>query len=185
MNNKTITWVVLAVAVIGGAWYLSSGSNGGVGAPPVATTTAPTSTSTSKATAPAKSGTVKKTVTAPAKIAGVSTLSYLFGLKQSLVCTVKTSGSLSHSGTMYIADAKMRANFTTSSMIDDGESLYVWMNGASKGLQLSAASSASGSAATFNGGFDPSTDITFSCGAWAKDASVFVPPSSVSFSNTL
>ena len=87
----------------------------------------------------------------------------------------------------------MRGNFTSTingiltntSMIHDGEYLYAWTSGASKGLKLPAASSVSGSAIASNGGFDLSTDLSFACNPWTENTSVFTPPASISFSNTL
>ncbi|MHB8660709.1 MAG: hypothetical protein ACYC75_02085 [Minisyncoccota bacterium] len=193
-NIKTIaSWAVVIIIVVGSAWYVFSGSpkgNGGVS--PVATTTASTQqgTNTPSHSYTVKSGSTTQRIVAPvsasAKIIGVTTLSYLFGLKQPLVCSVRTTGtSVQRSGTMYIADGEMRANFTSSSMIDDGTYLYAWQSDASKGLKLLAASSVSGSAIASNGGFDLSTILSFACNPWAKNPSVFVPPTSVSFSNSL
>ncbi len=187
----------MAVIVAASAWYVfSRNPNGSGGNPPVATTT-PTSLpalqgKSMPAPVPATksgSGTAQRTTVpapAPAKASGVTPLSYIFSLKQSLVCSIRTTGtSIQRSGTMYIADGEMRANFTSSSMIDDGTYLYVWQGGASKGLKLLAASSASGSAIASNGGFDPSTPLSFACNSWTKNASLFTPPASVSFSNSL
>lgn len=199
MDNKIIVWVIATAVVLGGAWYFFSNSPGGSGGwLSAATTTLPISTSTqqtaakkSSSSSTAGSGAAKKSVTS-AKVAGVGPLSYLFNLKQSLVCTVKTAAYVKRSGTMYVADEKMSGNFTgyvngvltNTSMIDDGAYLYVWKNGASTGLKLPAVLSASGSVIASNGGFDPATDLSFACNTWTKNENVFVPPTSVSFSNT-
>ncbi len=84
---------------------------------------------------------------------------------------------------MYVADGEMRVNFAHTSMIDDGAYFYAWTDGASQGLKLLAASSASGSAIAANGGFDPASNISFACNPWTANMSVFVPPASISFSN--
>ena len=199
MNNKIIVGIIAVAVVLGGVWYSFSNSTGGNGGwVSTATTTLPVSTSTQQTTTKksstsntAGSGAVKKSVT-PVKIAGVGPLSYLFDLKQPLVCSVKTTIYVKRSGTMYVADRKMRGNFTSyingmltnTSMIDDGAYLYVWKNGASTGLKLLATISVSGSVIASNGGFDPSTDLSFACNTWTKNENVFVPPTSVSFSNT-
>jgi hypothetical protein len=112
-------------------------------------------------------------------------MGYLVSLKQPLVCTVKSTAGYARSGTMYVADGKIRANFTGSSMINDGTHLFAWMTGAIKGIELLTSSSASGSAIATNGGIDPATDISFACNPWTVDASVFSPPSSVSFFSSL
>ncbi len=181
--NKTTAWAVVAVVVFAGAWYLSSG-NAGMHeiVSPVATTTSAISSSTSpavKKSAP-KNIAPKPTATT-AKLVGVGSTSYLMGLKQALVCTVKTVSGYARSGTMYIADGKARANFTTTSMIDDGEYLYAWTNGAAQGTKLLAALSVSGSVISSNGGVDLVANLSFACNPWVIDASFFVPPASVSF----
>lgn len=193
-TNQTIVWAVVAIVALGSLWYVFSSNLSGSGTgSPVATTTVSTSTQTQQGAnnpPPARTGqgsTPSKPPTpTSAKIVGTTPISYLFDLRQPLVCSVKTTGtSVSRSGTMYVADGEMRADFTNTSMIDDGTYLYVWAKGATKGLKLLAASGASGSAIASNGGFDLITPLSFACNPWTKDASVFVPPSSVSFSNTL
>ena len=185
MNNKTLVWLLVAVIVLAGAWYYFSNSSGGtVTETPVATTT-PTTATTAKPAAPKVTApAVKKPTVTTAKIVGVGTIPYLIGLKQSLLCSVKTTSGSSRSGTMYVAGGKVRGNFLTSSMIDDGTYLYAWFIGATKGLQLLAASSVSGSAIATNGGVDLATDLSFACNPWTEDASVFTPPSSVAFSSS-
>ena len=189
MNNK-ILWAVFAIVVLGGVWYLSSRPQGWSDvAVPVASTTAPVSTSTVQTPTAAKPApvrtTTKPTPPVPAKVTGVGPLSYLFGLKQSLVCSISTRTGTKRSGTMYVAGGQMRVNFSNSSMIGDGTYLYVWTTGATKGLKLLAASSAAGSAIAMNGGFDPAYDISYGCNPWSVNASVFALPAQVSFSNSL
>ncbi len=178
MNNKTITWAAVVVVVLGGAWYLLSGPQNEtlVTAPTADTSTQPAAKPVAtQASAPAPSK-------APAKIAGVGSLVTLMGMKESLVCSVQTASGLTRSGTLYVAGGKARANFTTgSSMIDDGAYLYAWVNGATTGVKLSAALTASGSAITSNGGVDPATALSYSCNLWTAEMGVFTPPSTVSF----
>jgi hypothetical protein len=184
MKTQTAVWIVIAVAVVGFAWYYVAQtviSGTGTESPAAATTTAPTTTTTAAAAKPA----AKKPVSVPAKVAGVSTMSYLISLKEPLLCSVKTTTGYARSGTLYVADGKIRANFANSSMIDDGTHIFVWMTGAIKGLELLASLSASGSAIATNGGIDPANDISFSCNPWTVDASVFTPPASVSFFSSL
>jgi hypothetical protein len=192
-TNQIVVWAVIATIVVGSLWYVfSSGSTGSGTGSLVATTTVATSTATQKKdtgsspTSSVKSSSTVKPTTTSAKIVGTTPISYLFDLRQPLICSVKTTGtSVQRSGTMYVADGQMRADFINTSMIDDGTYLYVWANGATKGLKLLAASGASGSAIASNGGFDLVTPLSFACNPWTKDASVFVPPAPVSFSNSL
>lgn len=180
--------------IIGGIWYIATDVPERSIEETAATTTpaaalkipsAPTPT-------PVKSSTPVKPATtqpSPVKVSGYNSISSLLTQKEPLVCTIKAP-SLNRSGTVYVAGGKMRINLKSLlngvtvnvSMINDGSSLYVWKNGASTGLKLSAVLSVSGSAAASHGGIDPATEVSFSCNAWGVDASVFTPPSAVTFS---
>ena len=189
MDKQKIIWIAAAIVVLGGAWYFFSSPSENQEGVSVATTTqsdtTPTQSTTPKPTTtrPTGSGTTTQKPAAPTKVAGVNTLSYLYSFKQPLVCSVTVGTTVKRAGTMYVADAKMRVNFSTTSMIDDGSFLYVWTKGATKGLKLSAVSSVSGSAIAANGGFDPANPFSFSCSGWTKDVSILTPPGSVTFSN--
>ncbi len=203
ISNEAIVWVVVAVGIGVGIWLLlvspSAEWGGSVpvasSTPQMGTTSAPVAAAPD-ALAPVRSAPVKKpsapSVTLPAKVVGNNSIPYLLGLKEPFICTIETTNlSVRRSGTMYVADGKMRVDFsgyanglfTKTSMIDDGKYLYVWADGASTGLKLLAASSASGSAIASHGGIDLATPFTFACASWATDARVFAPPTSVSFSN--
>lgn len=188
-DNKTVTWVVATAVVFSSAWYLSTNPSTETGQESPYATTTPTLPKDTTTKSPTTSGTIK-TGTAPkptstsAKIVGVGTLSYLFSFRQPLICTIKPSATVKRSGTMYISEGKMRANFVGTSMLHDGTYLYVWTQGASTGLKLPAASSVSGSLIATKGGFDLANDLSFACNPWTTDATVFVPPSSIAFSET-
>ena len=190
-DNKTIVWVVGAVVILGSAWCLSANYSGESdrGASYATTTpTLPKGTTTKPPTTTSgtvKTGATPKPTPTSAKIVGVGTLSYLFSFREPLICAIKSSTYVKRSGTMYIAEGKMRANFVGTSMLHDGMYLYAWATGASTGLKLPAASSVSGSLIATKGGFDLANDISFACNPWKTDASVFVPPSSIVFSETL
>jgi hypothetical protein len=207
MDTKIIAGLVGVMVVLGGVWYFFTHQSQStvVITPPVATTTEAVATSTApvpqpvaithktnvttKAPAPKPVGLAPEAV--PPTVAGVNTVSYLFGLKQSLFCNIKTSNSNKLSGTLYVANDEMRGDFTSiingistnTSMIDDGNYLYVWKSGTPTGLKLLSASSVSGSAIANNGGIDLATNITFACNPWIENATFFAPPSSVTFSN--
>ena len=190
IDIKIVAGAIGAAIILGGAWIFFGSLSGGNGSgSSTATTTMQASTSPQQAAqttrAPAKSPAwhpVQKPPVA-AKISGITPLAYLFSLKQSLLCAIQTTDSYRRSGTMYVADGEMRVNFAHTSMIDDGTYFYAWTDGASQGLKLLAASSASGSAIAGNGGFDPTSNISFACNPWTANMNVFVPPASVSFSN--
>ena len=186
MPNKTLLWVLALVIVFAGGWYYFMIAPAAVTQSPNATSTPTAATSVSNTTT--KTGaatTTKKPTKTTSKIVGIGTIPYLISLKQPLICSIKTTTGYSRSGTLYVANGKVRGNFVSSSMIDDGTHLYAWMTGAIKGLVLLAASSASGSAIASNGGIDLATDISFACNPWTVTASVFVPPASISFFNSL
>lgn len=187
--KEKIIWIAAAVVVLGGIWYFFPSSPNSGGEATVATSTKPSGTTSTQQTTkpsiprPATGGSV--TTQKPAssvKVAGVNTLAYLYSLKEPLVCSVSmTAAGVKRSGTMYVADAHMRVDFASTSMIDDGSYLYVWVHGAAKGTKLSSTLSVSGSVIASNGGFDTANPFSFTCNAWTKDASVFAPPASVSF----
>ncbi len=195
MNNKLIAWGVIAVLVLGGVWYYTlSSMGGGASSSPTATSTVSVATTTETAApAPIVKKKAPAPVTVPAKVSGYNSISYLISLKEPLVCTVKATSPVSREGTLYVAAGMLRGNFSyysngmlvKSSMIDDGTYLYSWKNGATNGLMLLASLSASGSATAMNGGIDPATSFSYLCAPWTADVSVFTPPASVSFSNTL
>jgi len=214
-QSKIFVTLVVAVVLVGGLvsvfWSLLGGSSPLAQAPAASSTPEttptpePTPTPTPSPTpeptpsttppvvapnpAPVKTPTpvVKKPVVPKVKIivGGVGRLSYLVGLKQSLTCSIKTTVGTKRSGTLYVAEGKVRINFTSSSMIADGTYLYAWLASATKGVQLPAAQSASGSVIAANGGIDPGNDISYSCSAWVENSSVFTPPSTVTFSTSL
>ena len=203
MQKDNLTWIFVAVLVVGVAALLiiSRFGNGQPSPASTATTTAATTTeaaATSSAAVPARG--TSRTTTRPAatvmapKVAGVGPLSYLFTFKEPLVCSAKTTSPYAkRSGMVYVSGGELRGNFsgyvngvlTDTSMIDDGTYLYAWKSGALKGLQLPAASSAAGSAIATAGGIDPAAQVSYACNPWAENSSVFVPPASVSFSNSL
>ncbi len=183
--NKALIWAVLAIVVLAGVWYYVLTQPQGGAPSPTATTTVATTSAPAAQTpvSPKKTSTAPK-VTAP-KVSGYNSISYLLTQKEPLVCTMRVTSPVSRSGTIYVAGGKMRGNFGTAAMIDDGTYLYAWKSGATKGLQLLAAQSASGSAVMSLGALDLETPFSFACNAWSTDQSLFIPPASISFSNTL
>lgn len=185
MTNKNIVWAIVAVVVLLGIWYVYSMSSGGSAWSPVATTTEQTAGQNT-------GGTTSESV--PAKTVGNGSITQLFGLKEPLVCSITTkTANLNRSGTVYVAGGEMRGDFTSvingvsieTSMIDDGAALYVWKNGATKGLKLPASVGASGGAIQNYGGLDLATAFSYSCSVWTGNfAGTFTPPTSVVFSST-
>ncbi len=204
MKNDKIIWLFIAILIAAVAVLIIVSRSGNSSAPsaPAATTTAATTTSAAgvpstkpvRTTSGAKKTATKPAPTIAAKVSGIGPLSYLISLKEPLVCSVKTTTlSMKRSGTVYVAGGKLRGDFLSSvngvlvnaSMIDDGTHLYAWASGATKGLELLAASSASGNAIANAGGIDLAAQVSYACNAWAEDSNVFIPPTSVTFSNSL
>lgn len=136
---------------------------------------------------------VEEVVSAPVEVTGIGSLNYLMGLGSNLTCSVSTIGpTLRRSGTAYLSGSLARVSLNTavgnstfsSAMIDAGGYLYVWAQGGTHGIKLLAASGASGSAAVSYGGVDPSQTLSYSCNLWKTDASLFVPPQSIAFTDT-
>lgn len=166
MNTQTIIALVIAVVVVvGGVWYFSS--RGPAGAP---------------------------TGEVGASNNGSGTLQSLMGLAGSMKCEVATAaGPSQSSGTVYIANGKMRGDFNSTSaatgervieshMIRAGGFMYTWSSAAPQGVKFSEEAIASvNTQSNGKGGVDPNAQVTYSCSVWAADEALFAPPSTVSF----
>lgn len=205
MSQKAIGWVIVAaIALFVVAWYVAKipPTTSGTTATSTPTTTqqaqtpAPTTTKTPTATR-SSSPTTKSTATTPApttqsaRVVGVSSLSYLIGLKQDLVCSISTTSTVPRrTGTVYVSGGQMRANLSStvsgqtfkSHMINDGKYLYVWMDSGTNGTKLLSSSSVAGSVVASRGGIDPTANVNFACNPWTVDSSVFTPPTDITFS---
>lgn len=191
MDTQKSVWILAAIVVLGGIWYFFSDSAANTREVATVATSTQTTTVPVQKTVP-KPEVAKPTVPSVApktvstvRVAGVNTLSYLYEMKQPLVCTVTVGTVVKRTGTMYVADRQMRADFTASSMIDTGSYLYVWAHGAAKGLTFPTTSSVGGSVIATNGGFDPGNAFSFACNVWTKDPNVFTPPTGVTFGTSL
>lgn len=112
------------------------------------------------------------------------------GLAQS--CTFSSGGS---SGTVYVSGGKVRTDYdttvdgkvTTSHMIVDGNTSYIWTEGQATGFKMTFEASGTPSAETTNapaaGGFDSSANMNYKCKTWAVDASQFALPAGVQFTS--
>ena len=200
-QNQIAALAIIIVVIGGGAWYFSTAHRAPQAAtplatpsPPAAATTSPTPATKSAAPArPTRPRTPQPARTEPVVISGYSSISYLLSLKQSLSCTVDAvAAGARRTGTIYVAGGKMRGDFSglvngvaaKTSMIDNGTRVYVWTDGATTGLELLAASSVNGSVIASHGGIALSSDFSFACSRWTEDQNLFVPPPSVTFSNT-
>jgi hypothetical protein len=125
------------------------------------------------------------------------TLNSLLSAGKSQKCTYSNEiDSASMNGVVYVSNGKVRGDYVSASeemmisghMIYDGKYSYVWTDGSKSGIKMaidqeqqkqqeqSADNSVNNQAADMNKTF------TYNCQGWARDESVFVPPSDVSFS---
>lgn len=191
MKNETIAWIVVAVVVVGTSIWLIVG--GLSSTPGSVSTTTPSGTSTGSQTTSNTPGTGTTNPggkEANPQTSGVGSLTFLLSQKANWKCSVTTRGTgVKRSGTLYVANTRARGNFTgvvggqttMTSMIDNGLNLYLWTNGNTKGLKLSATLSASGSAAATNGGVDPAAQLDYDCYPWTADMAQFTLPAGVTF----
>jgi hypothetical protein len=191
MSYRNLVLILLVIVIIGGIWYVFSGyrNNG------ISIQNAPTglTATTSDTTGTGTTGTgTAQTVPVPETV-GIGSLQNLMAMNSNLTCSVNLpTASAGRSGTVYVSSSLLRADFFSTtgsqtevaSMIDNGTSLYLWMNGSAQGIKLSAPVSASDLNISQNGGINPSTNLNYVCHPWAVNAAFFVPPSTVTFSAT-
>ncbi len=111
-------------------------------------------------------------------------------------CTVDTTsqtggGQAVSSGIVYVSDNKVRADFDVSVagrgamkayMIADGEYVYSWSSMVPQGVKVAQAQAESSQGAATSGqGMDANTSYSYDCQPSSADASLFVPPSNVTF----
>jgi len=169
MQIKTLIGVVVAIVVVGGGiWYVS----------------------TNKAEAPVDGMPAASEDTAE----GSGTLAELMKRAGSYKCTVEmkpteANENTASSGTVYVADGKMRGDFTTvvaalggkiveSYMISTDGYVYTWSNLLPQGMKMQI--STSGDTAT-QGGMDASAAVDYHCAPWNVEASRFTVPTNVKF----
>ena len=109
---------------------------------------------------------------------------------QSVACNFqKQDASGSQSGTVYVAQNKMRGEFNVSDpssgnflmhMINDGEYSYSWGGpfGENQGMKMKASA---GQGASRRQGPDLQEEMEFDCQPWTADAVQFTIPSNVQF----
>ncbi len=111
-------------------------------------------------------------------------------------CTVDTTsqtggGQAVASGVVYVSGNKVRADFDVNVagigameayMIADGAYVYSWSSMVPQGVKVAQAQAESSqSTATSGQGMDANTSYSYDCEPASADASLFVPPSNVTF----
>ncbi|OGM27720.1 hypothetical protein A2962_02580 [Candidatus Woesebacteria bacterium RIFCSPLOWO2_01_FULL_39_61] len=175
MNKKVlITIIIIALLLIGGGVYVMSTSNN--------SKTVPVTTT----------GTDINNIQEPSQVSQRS-LKDLLAAGISQKCTFKdVSNDVEIEGTSYIANGKVRGDFSTTAegktsvghSIFDGKASYVWMDGSSTGLKMEIDTSATSTTeASTQQGLDLNKTIDYNCDAWLQEESVFNPPSDVTFTS--
>lgn len=108
-------------------------------------------------------------------------------------CTFGSEGTgFSSSGTSYVSQGKMRADFTSkieqlkqtvdSHMIQDGGFVYVWTSLAPQGFKAKTTLGTKDSATQFNAqGVNIDQKYAYNCTPWTVDGSLFDLPTGVTF----
>lgn len=116
--------------------------------------------------------------TQTAKVESPKSLKELLGVGLTQKCTFET-------GTVYLANGKMRGDFQENShMIVDGTTSYTWTDGQNSGFKMTfdPASVESDNTSTTNpAGMDYSKAYNYDCNNWSLDATVFELPKDVKF----
>lgn len=113
----------------------------------------------------------------------------LLGLNSAQKCTF--TGPDGSSGTVYLANGKMRGDFTSvtdsetinSHMIVDGQTSYVWMDGQNMGFQMDIDPNDSSTDIRAQGQVDINAEVEYDCTDWMANASSFSLPADVKFSD--
>jgi len=167
MNKKLIVTIVVLLLLGVGGFAAAKNFKG----------SSSTSTSTESSTQPTSANSLKA----------------LLALGSAQTCTFDNAGS---TGTMYISGGKVRGDFDSTTngktlkthMLVDGTTSYIWMDGEKTGYKMSFDASAGAgtpgtTTAQTSGAFDANADMNYKCGPWVADASVFVLPTTVTFTS--
>ena len=169
--NKKLLIALLAVLVLGGGGYYfySKNKTGGAG-------------------------------TGKEVSSGVTSLKELIAANVPQKCTFSTTDEESGKteGTTYVAGGKVRGDFTntisgkttTSHMISDSKTSYIWEEGQKKGVKMTVdepetdgADTATSTDSSAGTQADLNEKADYKCSAWLPDSSLFNPPSDVKFAD--
>ena len=123
---------------------------------------------------------------------GAGTFADLMMRAGSWKCTVTTTIEEAPStGVVYVADGKVRADFVakpaamggaevSSSMIQADGFVYTWSDAMPQGMKMKVPT-ATDPAVSEMAPYDYTQKVDYDCGPWMADASVFAPPSDITF----
>lgn len=177
MNSKLIGIGVIAVLLIGGGifWVKNGDEAKAPGVADEAKTVSDEGVAEKEETAAATSGSIKD----------------LLALGRAQQCTFSDTVTGGTDGVVYVANNKVRGDFTAtvggtatgSHMIVDGTAAYLWMDGQTTGFKTVLDQAQPSVAAGQTQQFDANTSVDYSCKAWSVDNAVFTLPSGVTFSD--
>lgn len=164
MSTKMVLSIIAAIVVVGGGgWYLATQTGG--------------------------SAAVENQAEQKEENAGQGSIAELIARAGSWTCTVKTDIENAPSqGVAYIADGKVRADFTstvegkaiTSHMISADGYVHTWSDAYPQGIKMRIPEGQATTDSTV-GGVSADTRVDYDCQPWAADGGKFVPPAEVSF----
>ncbi|MCC7004444.1 hypothetical protein IT397_00790 [Candidatus Nomurabacteria bacterium] len=118
----------------------------------------------------------------------------LVSLGKDYICKFSSSNDTSlSSGTVYVSGSNIRGDFESlvkggqenanfeSHMISDGEFSYVWSSSMPIALKMKVDMQNNSEDESQNGMFDYNQEVDYKCSPWTRDPSVFVLPSTVTF----
>lgn len=106
--------------------------------------------------------------------------------------TNNTDPKVRMSGTVYVASGKMRGDFggTTPAgamemhMISDGQTMYTWNSMMKGGMKMAVTKPDAGATNPTEAGENPyNQQVSYSCAPWSADASKFIVPTDITFSD--
>ena len=177
-GGKRALWIILAILIIAGlVWYFNSKKGGDE--------YAVKSTSSGDQTQPAASG--NQPMSLKDLMAG--------GGAKKCTFTFSQNANTQSQGTVYVAGGKMSGDFSVtvngkqqmSHMINDGTTVYTWVDGMGSGFKMAASASENqqtppaGQNSTQS--VDPNSKYDYNCSNWSVDNNEFTPPSSVTFTD--
>lgn len=120
-----------------------------------------------------------------------ASLKELFTSGTSQSCTFNSNTAGNGSGTVYMTTGHMRGDFnvsyndmtTSTHMISDGTTSYIWIDGQPNGFKMAFDSQGQQSNTPNEKAIDMEQKIDYRCSNWTPDQTMFVPPSTVTFSD--
>lgn len=113
----------------------------------------------------------------------------LMAMGQNQSCTFEDETG--NSGSVYASSGRVRGDFATningklesSHLLVDGQYAHIWTEGMANGIKISLDAIADIDTTSAQQSVDIDEKVDFDCSPWSVDASLFVPPASVQFTD--